>query len=194
MDYGNIRKGTMIFVKEDERYNMDILKNGWESLLKKEFEQPYYLQLQQFLMEEYHTKVIYLNKTTSMRHWTLPRLPTRKWSSWGQDPYHQPNQAHGLSFSVKPGGSIPPSFKNIFKELQTDLAYSIPNNSYLVKWAQQGVLMLNALLTVRAGSPNSHKGKGWEIFTDKVISLLNNREQPVVFILWGNRAQEKLGS
>jgi uracil-DNA glycosylase len=109
----------------------------------------------------------------------------------GQDPYHGPGQAHGLSFSVKPGVKLPPSLKNIFKELNDDLGYDIPNHGYLEKWAKQGVLMLNTVLTVREKKPNSHKGKGWEQFTDQVIKKLNEREKPVVFILWGRHAQEK---
>jgi uracil-DNA glycosylase len=109
----------------------------------------------------------------------------------GQDPYHGPGQAHGLSFSVKPGVPAPPSLQNIFKELHDDLGCYIPNNGYLVKWAEQGVLLLNTVLTVRAHEANSHRGKGWEQFTDRVISLLNEREKPVVFILWGAPAQQK---
>jgi uracil-DNA glycosylase len=109
----------------------------------------------------------------------------------GQDPYHGAGQAHGLSFSVKPGVKQPPSLKNIFKELHDDLGCEIPNHGYLVKWAEQGVLMLNTVLTVRESKPNSHKGKGWENFTDQVIKALNEREQPVVFLLWGRHAQEK---
>ncbi len=110
----------------------------------------------------------------------------------GQDPYHGPNQAHGLSFSVKPGVPIPPSLMNIYKELQSDLGCYIPNNGYLKKWTGQGILLLNTVLTVRAGQPNSHRGIGWEIFTDKIIQLLNNRQDPIVFILWGKNAQSKL--
>ena len=109
----------------------------------------------------------------------------------GQDPYHGPNQAHGLSFSVKPGIQPPPSLRNIYKELHTDIGCSIPNNGYLKKWADQGVLLLNTVLTVRAGEANSHKNKGWEIFTDKIISKLNERKDPIVFILWGNNAISK---
>jgi len=109
----------------------------------------------------------------------------------GQDPYHGPNQAHGLSFSVKPGVGIPPSLLNMYKELQADLGCYIPNSGYLKKWADQGILLLNASLTVRAHTANSHKGKGWEILTDKIISLLNDRKDPVVFILWGNNAISK---
>ena len=109
----------------------------------------------------------------------------------GQDPYHGPNQAHGLSFSVKPGIQPPPSLRNIYKELHTDIGCSIPNNGYLKKWADQGVLLLNTVLTVRAGEANSHKNKGWEVFTDKIISKLNERKDPIVFILWGNNAISK---
>ena len=110
----------------------------------------------------------------------------------GQDPYHGPNQAHGLSFSVQPEVKIPPSLKNIYKELHEDLDCSIPNHGYLVEWAKQGVLLLNTVLTVREGEANSHRGKGWEIFTDRIIHLLNEREEPIVFILWGKPAQSKI--
>jgi uracil-DNA glycosylase len=171
---------------------MAILKNDWLPLLEKEFEQPYYLQLRQFLIREYETKVIYPAEEDIFTALQLTSYANTNVVILGQDPYHGPGQAHGLSFSVKTGVKPPPSLLNIFKELQTDLGCSIPNNGYLAKWAGHGVLLLNAVLTVRQGEANSHRGKGWEIFTNKVISLINEREQPAVFILWGNHAQEKL--
>lgn len=168
-----------------------ILKNDWSSLLQEEFSKDYYLKLRKFLIEEYKTKTIYpnMNDIFNALHYTAYK--DVKVVILGQDPYHGPNQAHGLSFSVKPGVQTPPSLKNIYKELNKDLGCYIPNNGYLKKWADQGVLLLNTVLTVRAGEANSHKGKGWEIFTDKIISLLNEREDPIVFILWGNNAISK---
>ncbi|NGQ93785.1 uracil-DNA glycosylase [Brevibacillus sp. SYP-B805] len=170
---------------------MAILKNDWAPLLEEEFQKPYYLKLRQFLMHEYKTRVVYpdMYDIFNALHYT-PYAGTRV-LILGQDPYHGRGQAHGLSFSVKPGVAVPPSLQNIYKELQQDLGCPIPDHGYLVKWAEQGVLLLNTVLTVREGSPNSHKGMGWEIFTDRVIELLNQREEPVVFILWGRHAQEK---
>lgn len=170
---------------------MAILKNDWAPLLEEEFEKPYYQHLRKHLHEEYQTRVIYPDRYDIFNALHLTSYNDTKVVIIGQDPYHGPGQAHGLSFSVKPGVKIPPSLQNIYKELHTDLGCYIPNNGYLVKWAEQGVLMLNAVLTVRAGTPNSHKGLGWDIFTDKVIETLNQRETPVVFILWGNFAQAK---
>jgi uracil-DNA glycosylase len=171
---------------------MAILKNDWAPLLEQEFSKPYYLQLRKFLIEEYRTRTIYPDMYDIYAALHLTSFSQVKAVILGQDPYHGPGQAHGLSFSVKPGIPIPPSLQNIYKELHDDLGCPIPNHGYLQKWAEQGVLLLNAVLTVRAGIPNSHRGKGWEIFTNKVISVLNEREQPVVFILWGKNAQEKL--
>lgn len=170
---------------------MAILKNDWTPLLEDEFKKPYYQQLRKTLQEEYQTKVIYPDRYDIYNALHFTPFNDTKVVIIGQDPYHGPGQAHGLSFSVKPEVKIPPSLQNIYKELQSDLGCYIPNNGYLVKWAKQGVLMLNAVLTVRAGIPNSHKGLGWEIFTDKVIETLNQRETPVVFILWGKFAQQK---
>ncbi|KYD07920.1 hypothetical protein B4102_0554 [Heyndrickxia sporothermodurans] len=170
---------------------MAILKNDWAPLLEDEFKKPYYHQLRKTLQEEYQTKVIYPDRYDIYNALHFTPFNDTKVVIIGQDPYHGPGQAHGLSFSVKPEVKIPPSLQNIYKELQSDLGCYIPNNGYLVKWAKQGVLMLNAVLTVRAGIPNSHKGLGWEIFTDKVIETLNQRETPVVFILWGKFAQQK---
>ncbi|MCL6615898.1 MAG: uracil-DNA glycosylase [Anoxybacillus ayderensis] len=170
---------------------MSILKNDWAPLLQGEFQKPYYVKLRQFLKEEYRTKTIYpdMHDIFNALHYTP--YANVKVVILGQDPYHGPNQAHGLSFSVKPGVALPPSLLNIFKELQDDLGGYIPNNGYLLKWAKQGVLLLNTVLTVRRGEANSHKGKGWEHFTDRVIELVNEKREPVVFILWGRHAQAK---
>ncbi|MEI4829744.1 uracil-DNA glycosylase [Bacillus sp. FJAT-53711] len=168
-----------------------ILKNDWAPLLAPEFEKPYYEQLQSFLKEEYHTHVVYPKQEDIFNALHYTSYQDTKVLILGQDPYHGPNQAHGLSFSVQPGVRTPPSLQNMYKELQDDLGYPIPNNGYLVKWAEQGVLLLNTVLTVRQGEANSHKGKGWEIFTDRIIELLNEREKPVIFVLWGRPAQAK---
>lgn len=165
--------------------------NSWDEYLKEEFEKPYYKSLQSFLKEEYQTQVIYPNmydifnalKTTSYEDVKVVIL--------GQDPYHGEGQAHGMAFSVKPGVKVPPSLVNIYKELQATLGCYIPNNGYLMKWAEQGILLLNTVLTVRAGKPQSHKGKGWEVFTDRIIGLLNERKDPIIFILWGAPAKKK---
>ncbi len=170
---------------------MAILKNDWAPLLEAEFKKPYYQHLRGILKEEYQTRVIYPDQSDVFNALHLTPFNETKVVIIGQDPYHGSGQAHGLSFSVKPGVPVPPSLKNIYKELKADVGCDIPNNGYLVKWAKQGVLLLNTVLTVRAGTPNSHKGLGWEIFTDKVIETLNQRETPVVFILWGNFAQQK---
>ncbi len=168
-----------------------VLKNDWADLLAAEFEKPYYQQLRAFLIEEYRRGVVYpdMYDIFNALHYT-PYSKT-KVCILGQDPYHGPGQAHGLSFSVKPGVPPPPSLQNIFKELHDDLGCKIPNHGCLEHWARQGVLLLNTVLTVRRGQANSHRGKGWEQFTDRVIQLLNEREKPVVFILWGKNAQAK---
>ncbi|WP_078414465.1 uracil-DNA glycosylase [Priestia abyssalis] len=170
---------------------MAILKNDWASLLEDQFQQPYYIELKKFLVEEYNTKTIFPDKHDIFNALHLTSYHDTKVVILGQDPYHGPRQAHGLSFSVKPGIKVPPSLANIYKELSTDIGCFIPNNGYLVKWAEQGVLLLNTVLTVRKGEANSHKGKGWEILTDRVIELLADREEPMVFLLWGKHAQEK---
>lgn len=165
--------------------------NDWNDILKEEFSKDYYLELRKFLINEYNTQIIYPNMNDIFNALYYTSYNDVKVVILGQDPYHGANQAHGFSFSVKPGITPPPSLKNIFKELNSDLNCYIPNNGYLEHWASQGVLLLNTVLTVRSGQPNSHKGKGWEIFTDKVISLLNARLKPIVFILWGNHAISK---
>ncbi len=148
--------------------------------------------MREFLVDEYSTKTVYPEKDDIFNALQYTDYDEVKVVILGQDPYHGPGQAHGLSFSVQPGVKIPPSLRNIFKELNEDLGCNIPDNGYLKKWADQGVLLLNTVLTVREGEANSHRGKGWEQFTDKVISLLNEREKPVIFILWGKPAQSKL--
>lgn len=168
-----------------------ILKNDWNELLKDEFSKDYYLSLREFLKNEYTTKIIYPDKYDIFNALHYTSYKDLKVVILGQDPYHGPNQAHGLSFSVSPGVKIPPSLLNIYKELNSDLGCYIPNNGYLKKWSDQGVLLLNTSLTVRAGEANSHKNKGWEIFTDKIISLINEKTDPVVFLLWGNNAINK---
>ncbi|QHA29308.1 uracil-DNA glycosylase [Bacillus paranthracis] len=156
-----------------------------------EFEKEYYRKLADFLKEEYSTHVVYPKKEDIFNALEYTSYENTKVVILGQDPYHGPNQAHGLSFSVQPGIKTPPSLLNMYKELRDEYGYDIPNNGYLVKWAEQGVLLLNTVLTVRQGEANSHKGKGWEHFTDRVIELLNEREKPVIFILWGRHAQAK---
>ncbi|PLR79006.1 uracil-DNA glycosylase [Bacillus sp. V3-13] len=168
-----------------------ILNNDWAELLEPEFKSPYYLKLREFLKKEYQQHTVYPDKYDIFNALRYTPYQNVKVVLLGQDPYHGPNQAHGLSFSVKPGVAIPPSLKNIYKELQDDLGCPIPNNGYLRKWADQGVLLLNAVLTVREGEANSHRGMGWELFTDRIITLLSEREKPVIFLLWGRPAQEK---
>lgn len=169
----------------------NILKNGWNDVLGEEFNKDYYKKLRTVLVNEYNTHTIYPDKYDIFNALHYTDFKDVKVVILGQDPYHGPNQAHGLSFSVKPGIPAPPSLKNIFKELHDDIGCYIPNNGYLKKWADQGVLLLNTVLTVRAGNANSHKGLGWEYFTDNVIYSLNNSERPIVFILWGNNAISK---
>ncbi|AFS79670.1 uracil-DNA glycosylase Ung [Gottschalkia acidurici 9a] len=167
------------------------LQNDWNELLKDEFEKDYYLKLRSFLINEYKTKTIYPDMYNIFNALHFTSYKDTKVVILGQDPYHGPNQAHGLSFSVNPKVKIPPSLVNIYKELQSDLGCYIPNNGYLKKWADQGILLLNTSLTVRGGEANSHRKIGWEIFTDEIIRVLNDREDPIVFILWGNNAISK---
>lgn len=169
----------------------NILKNDWKDLLDDEFNKEYYQTLRNFLITEYKTRTIYPDKYDIFNALHFTPYKDIKVVILGQDPYHGPGQAHGLSFSVNPGIKIPPSLLNIYKELNSDLGCYIPNNGYLKKWADQGVLLLNTSLTVRAGAANSHKNIGWEVFTDKIISLVNEKEDPVVFLLWGNNAIKK---
>ncbi|MGF9892713.1 uracil-DNA glycosylase [Priestia megaterium] len=170
---------------------MGILKNDWAPLLEEEFQKDYYIQLREFLVDEYNHHTIYPDKYDIFNALHYTDYKNVKVVILGQDPYHGPNQAHGLSFSVQPGVKTPPSLVNIYKELKNEMDYHIPNNGYLVKWAEQGVLLLNTVLTVRRGEANSHKGKGWEQLTDRIIELVAQKEEPVVFLLWGKHAQAK---
>ena len=165
--------------------------NSWDILLKDEFEKPYYLNLRKFLVQEYKSQTIYPNMNDIFNALKYTDYKDVKVVILGQDPYHQPNQAHGLCFSVKKGVNPPPSLQNMYKEIYAEYGYPIPNHGELTYWAEQGVLMLNNVLTVRESQPNSHKGMGWEIFTDNVISLLNLRPEPMVFLLWGANARAK---
>jgi uracil-DNA glycosylase len=167
------------------------LTNDWRELLKEEFEKDYYKDLRTFLIQEYSTNTVYPDKYDIFNALNFTAYKDVKVVILGQDPYHGPRQAHGLSFSVKPGVPAPPSLVNIYKELKDDIGSYIPNNGYLKKWADQGVLLLNTALTVRGGEANSHRNKGWETFTDAIISTLNKREKPMVFILWGSNAISK---
>lgn len=165
--------------------------NEWDELLEGEFEKEYYLKLRAFLAREYKTRTVYPDMYDIFNALKYTSYSDVKVVIIGQDPYHGPGQAHGLSFSVKKGIEAPPSLKNIFKEINDDLGIPIPGHGELVGWAKQGVLLLNAVLTVRAGEANSHKGIGWENFTDRVIQLLNERKEPMVFLLWGANARQK---
>ena len=169
----------------------NILKNDWKEYLDNEFEKDYYLKLREKLKQDYKTKIVYppMNDIFNALHFTSYK--ETKVLILGQDPYHQKGQAHGLSFSVNKGIKIPPSLNNIYKELSLDLSLYIPNNGYLKKWACQGVLLLNSTLTVIDSSANSHKDIGWQIFTDKIIQVLNEKQEPIVFILWGKNAISK---
>ena len=167
------------------------LGNDWDNILKDEWEKPYYQKLRAFLKSEYQTKTVYPNMNDIFNALKMCTFGDTKVVIIGQDPYHGPGQAHGLCFSVKEGVTPPPSLNNIFKELNSDVGRPIDNNGCLENWAKQGVLLLNAVLTVRESEPTSHKNMGWEIFTDRVIEELNKKETPVVFLLWGAYAQKK---
>src|SRR5690606_3770669 len=169
-----------------------ILKNDWHDYLHEEFKKPYYQKLRAFLKKEYFTRTIYpqMNDIYNALHYTPYK--SVKAVILGQDPYHGPNQAHGLSFSVQPGVKPPPSLENIFTELENDLGIQRPNHGYLIDWANEGVLLLNTVLTVRAGQAHSHRGIGWENFTNRVIEVLNEKEHPIAYILWGKAAHSKV--
>lgn len=169
------------------------LDNDWDQILADEFKKEYYLKLREFLKKEYASAIIYPEMHNIFNALKFTAFSDVKVVILGQDPYHEPGQAQGLCFSVPPGTEVPPSLVNIFKELSMDLGGAVPNDGNLEQWARKGVLLLNTVLTVRKGMANSHKGKGWETFTDQIIRVLNDRTKPVVFILWGANAQTKAG-
>ena len=170
---------------------MKIINNDWDDILKDEFEKEYYIKLREFLDYEYNHYIIYPKARDLYNALRYTSFKDTKVVIIGQDPYHEEGQAMGLSFSVNKGIKIPPSLVNIYKELYTDLKIEIPSHGNLEYWARQGVLLLNAVLTVRAHSANSHKNKGWETLTDTIIQKLNDKDSPVVFLLWGKNAKEK---
>lgn len=165
--------------------------NDWDEILKDEWQKPYYQNLREFLKKEYSTQTVYPEMNDIFNALRYTSFADCRVVIIGQDPYHEPNQAHGLCFSVKRGVDIPPSLKNIYKEIESDLGIKPANHGFLEDWAKQGVLMLNNVLTVRRGQANSHKGMGWEQFTDRVIAELNKKQTPVIFLLWGANARKK---
>ena len=165
--------------------------NDWDAVLKEENGKEYFMKLQEFLAEERQTHMVYPPEKDVFNALKYSSLADTKVVIFGQDPYHEPGQAHGMCFSVNKGIAVPPSLINIYKEIETDLGIKPPSHGYLADWAGQGVLLLNTVLTVRRGEANSHRGKGWETFTDRVTEALNEREKPMVFILWGANAREK---
>lgn len=169
---------------------MDKIGNNWDNILKEEFNKPYFEKLMDFVDNEYENYTIYPKKENIYNALKLTSPENVKIVILGQDPYINEGQAHGLSFSVQDGIAIPPSLRNIYKELESDLGIVQPNSGNLTKWAEQGVLLLNTILTVRAGSSNSHEGRGWRTFTNKIIEYLGKKEN-IVFLLWGKNAQEK---
>jgi len=169
-----------------------LIGNDWDQLLGQEFEQEYYVNLRQKLAKEYQTTTVYPTKENIFNALKYTPYKDVKVLLLGQDPYHGAGQAHGLAFSVQKGIQKPPSLVNMFKELQSDLGILPPSHGCLTDWTKQGVMLLNTVLTVRKGEPNSHKKLGWTTFTDRIISLLNAREDPVIFLLWGRNASEKL--
>ena len=172
---------------------MAMIQNDWLDAIKPEFAKPYYRDLYEFVKSEYSRVVVYPPADDIFNAFHFTPLSKVKVLILGQDPYHEEHQAHGLSFSVPPDqNDIPPSLQNIYKELNEDIRCKIPNNGYLKEWADQGVLMLNTVLTVRAHQANSHQGKGWEKFTDAVIQAVNNQDRPIVYMLWGKQAQSKI--
>ncbi|MBR3265064.1 MAG: uracil-DNA glycosylase [Erysipelotrichaceae bacterium] len=170
---------------------MKIIGNDWDDVLGEEFDKEYYQQLRRFLDAEYKSKTIYPLPQFIYTALKLTPYKDTKVVILGQDPYHEPNQAHGLAFSVNKGVMVPPSLQNIYKELHDDLGCSIPNHGFLISWAKQGVLLLNTVLTVQAHRANSHRGQGWEELTDTIIRKINAKDEPVVFILWGSNARSK---
>jgi uracil-DNA glycosylase len=170
---------------------MNRITNDWKDILSTEFNKSYFKELEKYVLKEYETNQVFPKNEDIFTALNLTPKNEVKVVILGQDPYHNEEQAHGLCFSVKPVVDIPPSLANIYKELKEDLGCYIPDNGYLVKWAKQGVLMLNTVLTVRAHEPNSHRNKGWETFTDNIIKEVNSLDKPVVFILWGKPASLK---
>jgi uracil-DNA glycosylase len=168
------------------------IPSSWQTTLAPELEKPYFKNLEDFLTEARRNQTIFPAELDLFAAFELTPYENVNVLLLGQDPYHNDHQAHGLCFSVKPGIKIPPSLANIYKELHSDVGFTIPNHGYLDTWAKQGILMLNAVLTVQAHTPNSHKNKGWETFTDVVISKVSQKSDPVVFVLWGAYAQKKL--
>lgn len=168
-----------------------MIDNEWLPYLESEFKKEYYKNLYLFIKEEYSKNVIFPPSEDIFNALKYTPVDKVKVVLLGQDPYHEPGQAHGLSFSVKPGVKTPPSLVNMYKELRDEYGYDIPNNGYLKKWADQGVLLMNTVLTVRSGAANSHKGKGWENFTDAVIKAVNEQDRPIVYFLWGGNARSK---
>jgi uracil-DNA glycosylase len=166
-------------------------ENSWTPWLKAEWKQPYFQELAAFVHEAYETKRIYPPKQQVFSAFSNCDYDGIKVVILGQDPYHQPRQAHGMCFSVNYGVPIPPSLNNIYKELNSDVGCKIPDNGYLIKWSRQGVLLLNTVLTVRAHEANSHRGHGWEQFTDAILKAVNAQERPIVYMLWGSPAQAK---
>ncbi|MCF6515706.1 uracil-DNA glycosylase [Lactobacillus sp. S2-2] len=171
---------------------LSLINNDWQRILKNEFEKDYFIKLKQFLNQETKEYVVYPKKQDIFRALNLTAFEDVKVVILGQDPYHEKNQANGLSFSVNQGVKLPPSLKNIFKELENDLNIKMSDNGDLKSWANQGVLLLNTVLTVRDGFANSHKNQGWEIFTDEIIRQLSNKDGTVIFVLWGKNAQDKI--
>lgn len=167
------------------------IENDWKEILEEEIQKDYFIELKKKLTEEYENFSVYPPKKEIFSAFSLTPYSEVKVVILGQDPYHQKGQAHGLAFSVNKGIRIPPSLLNMYKELKTDLGFEIPNNGFLIKWAKQGVLLLNTSLTVRDSQANSHSKFGWQIFTDNIIKKLNEREKPIIFILWGNNAKSK---
>ena len=165
------------------------ITNNWYNLLKDEFEKPYFKKLQAFLTEEYNNHIIYPKAENIFNALNFCKYDDVNVVIIGQDPYHQPGQAHGLSFSVEQGTAFPPSLKNIFKEIEDDLKVQTYNDGNLIRWAKQGVLLLNSVLTVRKNCPNSHKNMGWETFTTKIIELISKKNTPTIFLLWGANAK-----
>lgn len=165
--------------------------NDWDKMIQEELKKDYYIKLREFLTREYEEETVYPPAEDLFNALRYSSYESTKVVILGQDPYHEPGQAHGLSFSVNKGVAIPPSLVNIYKEIESDLGITPPTHGYLADWAKQGVLLLNTVLTVRKGQANSHRGKGWETFTNRIVELLNDREKPIAFILWGANAKAK---